>query len=69
MPCWNGLSALQQQRLIEHGNLPLGYPGLVECQRGAECSIETLDDAAPGPRFYCYGCGAEFLSGEEHREG
>lgn len=56
LACWNGLSAAQQQRLIEHGNLPLGYRPEGDCQHGAEVAIETAADAAPGPRFYCRPC-------------
>lgn len=62
MTCWNGLSAAQQTRLIEVGNLPLGYQPEGECPRGAEVAIETEDDAAPGPRFYCVPCAVDHLS-------
>jgi hypothetical protein len=60
--CWNGLSADQQQRLLTWGNLPIGYQPHGECPNPAECGIETRDDVAPGSRFYCYPCGAEYLS-------
>lgn len=62
MPCWNGLSEAQQSRLISHGNLPLGYQPEGECENPADCEITTQDDIAPGPRFYCYRCGAEYLT-------
>jgi hypothetical protein len=60
--CWNGLSAEQQKMLIEVGVLPLGYRPAGECPNPAEVLIETKDDAAPGPRFYCRACGAAFLN-------
>jgi hypothetical protein len=62
MPCWNGLSEAQQTRLIEHGNLPLGFWDEGECPRGATVAIETEDDTAPGPRFYCYPCAIQYLA-------
>lgn len=65
MPCWNGLSAEQQRRLIEYGNLPIGFTPEGSCQRAADLSVETTDDEAPGPRFYCYPCGAEYLAERE----
>lgn len=61
LPCWNGLSKGQQDRLLEIGNLPLGYKPDGMCPNGAEVEIQTIYDRAPGPRFYCAGCGAEFL--------
>jgi hypothetical protein len=62
MHCWNGLSAAQRTRLIEVGNL--AFPWIPEgdgCPNGAEVAIETQDDVAPGPRFYCRPCAIEFL--------
>lgn len=68
MPCWNALSADQQTRLIEHGNLEFGYqPEGDGCQRGAEVAIETQWDAAPGPRFYCLPCAVAALT--QRRQG
>jgi hypothetical protein len=62
MACWNGLSPEQQTMLIEKGNLPLGYVAEGPCPNGAEVMIETRDDVAPGPRFYCRPCGSAFLA-------
>jgi hypothetical protein len=64
MVCWNGLSAEQQQRLIEVGNLPMGYLPTGSCVRGAEVAIETDHDVAPGPRFYCRPCAIDYLRDE-----
>lgn len=61
MACWNGLSAEQQTRLIEWGNLPFGFVPEGECNNGAELEITTEYDKAPGPRFYCIPCAIEFL--------
>ena len=61
MPCWNGLSAAQQQRLIEVGNLPIGYRPEGECQNGAELEVTTMYDVAPGPRFFCLSCAVKYL--------
>lgn len=64
MACWNALSEAQQQHLIEVGNLPIfSDPEGTACSNGAEVSIETMDDAAPGPRFYCRPCALAYLSG------
>lgn len=68
MHCWNGLSEDQKKRLIEHGNLEIGYQPEGSCPRGADCGIETKDDVAPGPRFYCYPCGTLELAGRIGRE-
>jgi hypothetical protein len=68
MTCWNGLDAEQQTRLIERGNLPIGYRPGGDCERGAECEIVTDRDTAPGPRFYCYPCAIEYLKGRENEE-
>lgn len=63
MGCWNGLSPAQQTRLIEVGNLPLGYKlGDGECPNGAEVAVETETDMAPGPRFYCRPCAIAYLT-------
>lgn len=67
LPCWNGLSTEQQVRLISWGNLPLGYEPEGWCPNGATVSIESEEDAAPGPRFYCYGCAIAYL--ERLRDG
>lgn len=61
MHCWNGLSEDQQARLVLWGNLPMGYVAEGECERPAAVGIETEDDLAPGPRFYCRECAIEFL--------
>jgi len=74
MHCFNALSAEQQTRLIEVGNLPLGYTAeelLKElgerlptaCERPASVAIECASDAAPGPRFYCRLCAIAYLEG------
>lgn len=65
MPCWNGLSAEQQSRLLEVGNLPFGFTPAGSCERGAACCVETESDAAPGPRFLCYPCAIEYLQSRE----
>ena len=62
MACWNGLSADQQARLLEWGNLPLGYREEGTCPNPAEVAIETMHDSAPGPRFYCVPCALEYLT-------
>jgi hypothetical protein len=56
------LSREQQRRLLEWGNLPFGYAEQGECARPAEVAIETPDDVAPGPRFYCRECAIEYLT-------
>jgi hypothetical protein len=65
MICWNGLSAEQQDRLITIGNLPITYVPEGECTNPAEVAIETCDDKAPGPRFYCRPCAFLYLAGYE----
>jgi hypothetical protein len=67
MACWDGLSAAQQVRLITWGNLPIDYQPEGECQNPATCGIETQEDAAPGPRFYCWDCAIKYL--ERLRDG
>lgn len=65
MACWNGLSDAQQTRLIEDGNLPIGYePEGSECHNGATIAVETAFDKAPGPRFYCVPCALKYLQEE-----
>lgn len=64
MPCWNGLSELQQQRLMEWGNLPMGYRDEGLCPNPAQVGVETEADEAPAPRFYCYLCAIEYLKGK-----
>lgn len=61
MSCFNGLSVEQQVRLITWGNLPFGYEPEGPCLAPAAVAIETEVDAAPGPRFYCWGCAATYL--------
>jgi hypothetical protein len=57
--CWNALSEAQQRRLIEGGSSSdIGAPEGDGCERHARILIETVEDEAPGPRFYCYECGA-----------
>lgn len=68
MACWNGLSAAQQRRLIEVGNLPIDYQPEGECARPASVCVETQTDEAPGPRFYCTECGIEYLTRLLHAE-
>jgi len=63
LPCWNGLSDWQKDRLIVHGNLPMGRKEPEgECENGAEVAIETMADDAPGARFYCLDCGMGYLA-------
>jgi hypothetical protein len=62
LACWNGLSQAQQVRLIKYGNLEIGYRPQGDCPNGAEVEITTVHDGSPGPRFYCLGCGAEYLT-------
>ena len=70
MPCWNALSVEQQQQLITVGNLPIGYrPEGDACVLGAEVCIETQDDVAPGPRFYCRPCAIDFLTDRRLADG
>jgi hypothetical protein len=62
MACWNGLSDEQQDRLIHVGTLGFGeLPRGTACPKGAEVAVETQDDEAPGPRFYCRGCAIKYL--------
>ena len=61
LSCWNGLSAEQQERLLDWGNLPIGYVPEGSCKRPAGVSIELEGDRSPGPRFYCYECAIEHL--------
>jgi hypothetical protein len=60
--CFNALSAAQQERLVVHGNLPFGYRPEGRCPRGAEVEVTTVDDATPGPRFYCRLCAILYLT-------
>ena len=61
MYCFNGLSADQQQRVVEWGNLEFGYVPEGDCMAGAEVEITTMHDRFPGPRFYCRSCAIAFL--------
>jgi hypothetical protein len=56
MACFNGLSAEQQERVVQWGNLPFGYEPEGTCPRPAEVAVETYVDEKPGPRFYCRWC-------------
>ena len=64
MMCWNSLSADQQRILLEVGCLPFGRKRSEggSCNKPAECEVTTQYDVAPGPRFMCLQCAAEFLS-------
>jgi hypothetical protein len=62
MPCFNGLSEAQQKQVVEEGYLEIGYQPEGQCLNGAEVEVTTMWDKFPGPRFYCRGCGIEFLS-------
>jgi len=61
MACWNGLSSVQQSRLMTVGNLGWGYTPDGECPNGAEVEVTTVWDVAPGPRFYCRTCAITYL--------
>lgn len=65
MACWNGLSVEQRHRLITVGNLPFGYKPEGECPFPASVAVETQEDDAPGPRFYCRGCAIAYLRRNE----
>jgi hypothetical protein len=67
MHCWNGLSEEQQTKLIEVGNLEIGYRARGTCERPAEVEVATMYDLAPGPRFYCVPCALAFLASFVHR--
>lgn len=69
MACWNGLSAEQQQMLIDKGVLYAGRwaPEGGTCDKGAEVEVTTRWDAAPGPRFLCTACAIKYLE-EVQRE-
>ena len=64
MHCWNGLSPDQQAFLITEGYLPMGYRAEGPCTIPASVCVETEDDEAPGPRFYCRTCAIRYLEGE-----
>lgn len=59
MPCFNGLSDAQKKRVVEWGNLPMGYEPEGPCLEPAEIEIQTVWDHYPGPRFYCRRCAVE----------
>jgi hypothetical protein len=63
MACWNGLSEDQQTRLIQVGNLPMGYEPEGDCRNGAAVAVECEGDEASGPRFYCLSCAVLYLAG------
>lgn len=59
--CWNALST-RQQRLLIDGDVPfIRLPEGDGCDRPASVLLEMVDDEAPGPRFYCYGCALAHL--------
>jgi hypothetical protein len=63
MVCFNALSAEQQDRVINHGNL--AFPWIPEgdgCNNVAEVEVFTKFDRMPGPRCYCIECGVMYLS-------
>jgi hypothetical protein len=61
LPCWNALSEDQRRELIEHGGC-VREAGDGHCDRTAVVLVECpLDEDSPGPRFYCYRCGAARL--------
>lgn len=54
--CWNALST-RQHRLLIDGDVPFTrLPEGDGCDLPASVLLEMVDDEAPGPRFYCYGC-------------
>jgi hypothetical protein len=63
LACFNGLSEEQQERLVNHGNLPIGYIPEGWCKNPAEVEITTRFDEKPGPRFYCLQCAPLYLAG------
>jgi hypothetical protein len=70
MSCFNALGPEQQERLVVHGNLVLGYiPRGGTCLNGAEVGLEFAEsypgERAPGPRFYCVSCAIEYLSARQ----
>lgn len=62
LPCWEGLSASQQERLMEWGNLPFGSQPEGKCTIPAQVEITTVFDKKPGPRFYCIEHAVVYLS-------
>lgn len=64
LPCWNALSAEQRRGLIESGGtVRVAEAHGLQCDQPAAVLIEApLDEDSPGPRFYCYGCGARRLT-------
>ena len=70
MACWNALSNVQQQRLMEVGNLPWAYePEYNECPNSASVEVTTVHDEAPGPRYYCVPCAIKYLQALPQPEG
>lgn len=61
MTCFNGLGKSQQKRLVEWGNLPMGYEPEGWCHNPAEVEVDTKWDKFPGPRFYCLVCAIKYL--------
>jgi len=61
MACWNGLSERQQEQLLRVGTLEIGYEPGGECERPPTVAIETEQDVAPGPRFFCLPCAIDYL--------
>lgn len=59
LPCWNALSEDQRNGLIDRGGRVREPEGDDSDHPPATVLIEApLDEAAPGPRFYCYDCAA-----------
>ena len=62
LTCWNGLSTEQQERLLTIGNLPIGYTPGGPCLNPAQVGVETSEDEAPAPRFFCFDCAIEYIT-------
>ena len=62
LPCWNALSAEQQRSLIHDGGRVRHAEG-DGCDQPAAVLVEAPNDEdGPGPRFYCYGCAADYTA-------
>lgn len=62
MHCFNGLSRAQQERVVNHGNLPFDFEPEGDCPNPAEVEVTTMWDLMPGPRFYCASCAVRYLA-------